>query len=231
MVVFVALSTTICGIFLEGGRDFGARHLDENDMYELISCEVWRDGGSYSATVSNGPRVVSLWLQINAWDRLEAAAYEALFVSEGPDPTQKERVAEGIESRRWLAILEREVEIGAADGPSKTRLTELIRELRVVCCRAFSELPLADPDREAHALSLFRLEMAPEEYAARHGHEFALFSFDDYRYSRPELTLWVQRLGDIFFKRYGAPTLRELRERFLTASEIETAEEYERDPF
>ena len=95
----------------------------------------------------------------------------------------------------------------------------------------FDHLPLADAGREAHALELFHLEMTPEEYAARFGHEFALFSFDEFRYSRPGLTEWVQRLGDIFFKREGAPTLRELRDKFLSPSEIEAAERYERDPF
>lgn len=190
-------------------------------MWKLLRCESWGDGGFYSASLSDGGRVVSLWLQVN----------ESLFLSEGSDPTKKERqVAHGTEERRWLAVLEREVEPGAADAPTKARLAELIREVRVVCCRAFSELPLADPGREAHALGLFRFELAPDEYAARQGHEFVQFSFDDYRYSRPELTLWIQRLGDIFFKRDGAPTLRELREKFLTAAEIEAAEEYERDP-
>jgi hypothetical protein len=43
----------------------------------------------------------------------------------------------------------------------------------------FEDLPLADAGREALALELFRLEMSPEEYAARFGHEFALFSFDE----------------------------------------------------
>lgn len=96
---------------------------------------------------------------------------------------------------------------------------------------AFEELPLANPEREAHALELFRLDMTPDEYAARFGHQFAMFSFDDFRYSRPGLTEWVQRVGDIFFRRHGAPTLRELRERFLTPAEIEAAERYEKDPF
>lgn len=95
----------------------------------------------------------------------------------------------------------------------------------------FDHLPLADPGREAHALALFRLDMTPEEYAARFGHEFALFSFDDFRYTEPGLTEWVQRLGDIFFKRNGAPTLQQLREQFLSPAEIETVEQHERDPF
>jgi hypothetical protein len=95
---------------------------------------------------------------------------------------------------------------------------------------ALEDLPLADPGREAHALQLFRLDMTPDEYAARFGHEFVLFPFDRFRYSRPGLTEWVQRLGDIFFNRNGAPTLRQVREKFLSPEEIEAVERYERDP-
>lgn len=95
----------------------------------------------------------------------------------------------------------------------------------------FEDLPLADPGRENHALELFRLDMTPDEYAARFGHQFAMFSFDDFRYTRPGLTEWVQRLGDIFFKRNGAPTLGQLRQQFLSPEEIEAAERFERDPF
>jgi hypothetical protein len=95
---------------------------------------------------------------------------------------------------------------------------------------AFDHLPLADAGYEAWALRLFKLEMAPDEYAARFGHEFVLFSFANYRYTRPGLTEWVQRLGDIFFKRNGAPTLRELRQRFLSHEEMAEVERYEEEP-
>lgn len=94
----------------------------------------------------------------------------------------------------------------------------------------FEHLPLADPVRERHALSLFRLDMTPEEYAARLGHEWVSFSFDEHRYSAPGLTDWIQRVGDIFFGRNGAPGLRELRERFLTSAEVAAAEAREREP-
>jgi hypothetical protein len=94
----------------------------------------------------------------------------------------------------------------------------------------FDHLPLADPGREKHALELFCLEMSPDEYAARFSHEFLCFSFDEYRYSRPDLTAWVQRLGDIFFKRNDAPTLRQVRERYLTPEEMAVAEAREQEP-
>ncbi len=94
---------------------------------------------------------------------------------------------------------------------------------------SFDHLPLADEGREKRALELFRLEMLPGEFAARFGHQFAPFAFDYYRYSHPGLTEWVQRLGDIFFGRNDAPTLRQVRERYLTPDEIAAAEEHERD--
>jgi hypothetical protein len=63
-------------------------------------------------------------------------------------------------------------------------------------------LPPADPSRERDARELFPIaEMTPEAYAARRGKEWYCFSFDDYRYSDPELDRWIQRLGDILFGR------------------------------
>jgi len=67
--------------------------------------------------------------------------------------------------------------------------------------RNVDDLPPAPPDRERDARELFPLDMSPEEYAARHRHEWLCFSFDDYRYADPELDRWIQRLGDIFFNR------------------------------
>ena len=67
-------------------------------------------------------------------------------------------------------------------------------------------------------------ELSPEEYAARNAHLWSAFSFDDFRYEDPELDAWIARLGDILFQRKGAPTLRELRERFLTPEERRAVE-------
>jgi hypothetical protein len=72
--------------------------------------------------------------------------------------------------------------------------------------------------------------MTPDEYAARFGHQWASFSFDECRYSTPRLTEWIQRLGDIFFGRNGAPSVRELRRRFPSPAEIAAAEAREREP-
>lgn len=76
---------------------------------------------------------------------------------------------------------------------------------------------MADPGRERDAHEWFPLEMSPDEYAAREGHNWYCFSFDDYRYADPKADAWIRRLGDILFRRPGAPTLEELRERYLTA--------------
>ena len=56
--------------------------------------------------------------------------------------------------------------------------------------RNIDDLPPAPPDRERDAREL-----------SKHRHEWYCFSFDDYRYSDPELDRWIQRLGDILFNR------------------------------
>jgi hypothetical protein len=85
--------------------------------------------------------------------------------------------------------------------------------------RDIESLPMADPGRERDARELFPFAMSPEEYAARHAHEWYCFSFDDYRYADPVMERWIHRLGDILFRREGAPSVAELRERYLTAAE------------
>lgn len=91
--------------------------------------------------------------------------------------------------------------------------------------REIHKLPMADPGREKAARELFSLDMSPEEYAARHAHNWYCFSFDDYRYSDEHLERWIHKLGDILFRREGAPSLRELREQYLTQEERRVVEE------
>jgi hypothetical protein len=97
--------------------------------------------------------------------------------------------------------------------------------------RNIDALPMAPPDRERDARQLFPLDIPPEEYAARHAHEWVCFGFDDYRYSDVELQRWIHRLGDILFRRDGAPSVDELRHRYLTEAERLAAEKREREPF
>lgn len=87
------------------------------------------------------------------------------------------------------------------------------------------ELPMADPGREEMAREIFPLDISPEEYAAREAHRWMCFSFDDYRYSDPRLTQWIQRLGDILFRRNGAPSVEDLRTKFLSPDEVASIED------
>ena len=93
-------------------------------------------------------------------------------------------------------------------------------------------LPLADPGREQDALDRFPMHESPGLYAARNAHLWLCFSFDDVRYRNDALTAWVQELGDIFFQRHGAPSLEQLRLKYLSPEErlaIEEAQKNERN--
>jgi hypothetical protein len=92
--------------------------------------------------------------------------------------------------------------------------------------------PPALVDGEAADFKLFRgLELPPEEFAARYGHEFAMFNFHERNYKRPGMNEWVRALADFFLAPNLPERLRRAREKYLTAEEIQRAEEYERDPF
>ena len=86
------------------------------------------------------------------------------------------------------------------------------------------DLPFADPGREADARRMFPFDISPDEYAARHAHEWYCFSFDDYRYADPAIDCWIQRLGDILFQREGAPSLDDLRAKYLGDEERQAIE-------
>lgn len=92
-----------------------------------------------------------------------------------------------------------------------------------------AERPLAPFDYEQHALSLFRLDLSAEEFAARFGHEFATFNFDRFAYRTSGMTEWVDQLAAFFFATDLAGRLRAAREKYLTADEIAEVEAFERD--
>lgn len=94
-----------------------------------------------------------------------------------------------------------------------------------------NDKPLADETLEDAAAAQFPLEVSPEEYAARHAHLWGCFSFDEYRYRNGALDAWILSLGDILFQRSGAPSLAELRARFLSEDEQRELAEAERDEF
>jgi hypothetical protein len=78
---------------------------------------------------------------------------------------------------------------------------------------------MADADRQKLAAEHFSTGLSPEEYAARYAHNWYCFSLDDYRYPDPTLQAWIWRLGGILFHRDGAPSVDELRRRFLSPEE------------
>ena len=94
-----------------------------------------------------------------------------------------------------------------------------------------ADRPAADRGYEEQARLLFPLDQSPEEYAARHAHEWGCFSFDEYRFSDERLDAWIQRLGDIFFRRNGAPSVGDLRRRFLTVDDRAAIALREREEF
>jgi hypothetical protein len=93
------------------------------------------------------------------------------------------------------------------------------------------ERPLASPTSVSMAQKIFAEGLSPEEYAARNAQYWLCFSLDDYRYEAPALDAWIARLGDILFGRNGAPTVKELREKYLTPEERAQAEATEKQEF
>jgi len=61
------------------------------------------------------------------------------------------------------------------------------------------------------------LQMAPEEYAARHAHEWGCFSLHRHLFRDAVLGAWIYRLGDILF---DAEEIERCRQRFLTPAEL-----------
>lgn len=81
-----------------------------------------------------------------------------------------------------------------------------------------SEYPPAPMDRVMEAERLFPYRsLSPEEYAAREGHKWLSFSFDDFIYPSVELNEWIHSLGDIFFTK---GRFREAQEKYLIQSEL-----------
>ena len=61
------------------------------------------------------------------------------------------------------------------------------------------------------------LRLCPEEYAARHAHEWECFSLHLHPFLDAPLGDWVRRFGEIFS---DAEELDRCRRRFLTADEL-----------
>lgn len=72
------------------------------------------------------------------------------------------------------------------------------------------------------------LRLSPEEYAARHAHEWGCFSYHLYRYRDPVLGEWVRRLGEILFTDGEVERCRRL---YLTPEELEAVRQHEAEGF
>lgn len=107
--------------------------------------------------------------------------------------------------------------------PTTFESTSLTRETREgVRLRTETEHP-ADPRFEHEADQELRqliredlFSLAPEEYAARHGHDWLLFSYHLYRYRDAKLGAWVRRVGELL---ENPDELERWRERLLSPDE------------
>ena len=63
------------------------------------------------------------------------------------------------------------------------------------------------------------LKLAPEEYVARHAHEWGAFSFHLYRYTDPQLGAWVRRVAELLA---SETAVAQCRERYLSPDELNT---------
>jgi hypothetical protein len=84
-------------------------------------------------------------------------------------------------------------------------------------------LPNPDPRFDADGEEIVRmffspedLRMFPEEYAARHAQNWALFSFHLFCYRNAALGAWIRRLAELLF---DEDRLEHWRERLLTPEE------------
>jgi hypothetical protein len=101
--------------------------------WRLLDCDIWRDGGSYSATLANDEGTVALLLQVGPWNHPREVHYEALFVSNGDDPGRKEAVVSAAAEVNWLHVLTHQLDKSSASTTACERLAQLASRLQ---CRA-----------------------------------------------------------------------------------------------
>lgn len=79
-----------------------------------------------------------------------------------------------------------------------------------------------------HLFSPAELLMSPEEYAARHAHQWGCFALHLYRFRDSMLGAWVRRIGEIYS---DSDELDRCRQRFLTPEEITEVKRQEVEAF
>jgi hypothetical protein len=72
------------------------------------------------------------------------------------------------------------------------------------------------------------LALSPEEYAARHAHEWGCFSFHLYKFRDEALGAWVRRVGEILFT---DGEVERCRARLLSPEELAEVRRREAEPF
>ena len=72
------------------------------------------------------------------------------------------------------------------------------------------------------------LSMSPEEYAARHAHEWGCFSLHLCRFRDEVLGAWVRRFGEVFS---DADELERCRQQLLTPDELAEVRRQEAEGF
>src|SRR5688572_7285062 len=102
-------------------------------MWRLLSCEIWRDGGSYSAVLTDGVKTVALWLQVSSWRRLEERRYTGLFQSDGSDATLKSARVSAHDEARWCQALRQVLATASGADAGITQLAEFVEILEERC--------------------------------------------------------------------------------------------------
>ena len=98
-------------------------------MWQLLACEIWRDGGSYSAVLTDGEKTVALWLQVSSWARLEERRYTGLFQSAGSDATLKSSRVSAPDEALWCEALRQLLDRAPGTDVGADRLVEFVEIL------------------------------------------------------------------------------------------------------
>ncbi len=96
-------------------------------MWELVCCDIHRDGGSHSAVLRAGDDTIALWLRAG-WPPVEP--YLGLYVSNGEDASRQERLVAPHEEAVWTRVVESDVDVSLASDYSRERLAALVAILR-----------------------------------------------------------------------------------------------------
>lgn len=89
----------------------------EENMWNLVWCDIFRDGGSLGAVLRRDSENLSLFLQVAPWDKPpQIMEYKSLWVSKGESPDHHgEEISAGSDSEReWLWELENNVRTDTA---------------------------------------------------------------------------------------------------------------------